>query len=212
MRTKTLWTIALSWILALAGLAQPQEPIRIGVPLALTGPLAVNGEDNRRGALLYFEGGGFQLAGRKVEVKVEDTEGKADVALTKVRKLVESDRVHAIVGIIGSHEAYAIREYIHAHEVPTVITTAGANDLTLARKSPFIFRVGNDNTQENLPLGHYAYTKLVTRGRSCSRRTSPQGGRWPSPSPRASREPEGRWSNSFSPRSGPPTSHPSSAG
>ncbi len=160
MRTKTLSTIALSWALALAGLAQAQEPIRIGVPLSLTGPLAVNGEDNRRGVLLYFEEGGFQLAGRKVEVKVEDTEGKADVALTKIRKLVESDKVHAIVGIVGSHEAYAARDYIHTQGVPTVITTAGAKDLTLARKSPFIFRVANDNTQENLPLGPYVYTKL----------------------------------------------------
>ena len=137
-----------------------QEPVRIGVPLALTGPLAVNGDDNRKGILLYLEEIGFQVAGRKVEVKVEDTEGKPDVGLTKIRKLVESDRVHVIVGVVNSAVAYAIRDYVHGQGVPTIITTAGAKDLTLARKSPFIFRVANDNTQENLPLGHYTYTKL----------------------------------------------------
>ena len=137
-----------------------QEPVRIGVPLALTGPLAVNGDDNRKGILLYLEEIGFQVAGRKVEVKVEDTEGKPDVGLTKIRKLVESDRVHVIVGVVNSAVAYAVRDYVHGQGVPTIITTAGAKDLTLARKSPFIFRVANDNTQENLPLGHYTYTKL----------------------------------------------------
>ncbi len=141
-------------------LAQAQEPIRIGVPLALTGPLSVNGEDNRKGTLLYLEEIGYQVAGRKIEVTVEDTEGKPDVALTKVRKLVERDRVHVLVGIVNSAAAYAVRDYVHNQGVPLIITTAGAKDLTLARKSPAIFRVANDNTQENLPLGHYTVTKL----------------------------------------------------
>lgn len=140
--------------------AKAQEPIRIGVPLALTGPLAPNGEDNRKGTLLYFEEVGSQVAGRKVELIVEDTEGKPDVAITKVRKLVERDKVHALIGIVNSAVAYAIRDYVHTQGMPLVITTAGAKDVTLARKSPFIFRVANDNTQENLPLGHYTYTKL----------------------------------------------------
>lgn len=146
---------------ALSGaLAQAQEPIRIGIPLALTGPLAVNGEDNRKGSLLYLEEIGTQVAGRKIEVTVEDTEGKPDIALTKLRKLVERDRVHVLLGIVNSAAAYAVRDYVHTQGVPLIITTAGAKDLTLARKSPFIFRVANDNTQENLPLGHYTATKL----------------------------------------------------
>ena len=161
MKKKLFFLISvIAWGLAWPALVQAQDPIRIGVPLILTGPLALAGEDNRKGILLYFEEVGFQLAGRKVEVKVEDTEGKADVALTKIRRLVERDKVHAIIGIVGSHEAYAARDYIHNQGIPTMVTTAGAKDLTLARKSPFIFRVANDNTQENLPLGHYAYTKL----------------------------------------------------
>jgi branched-chain amino acid transport system substrate-binding protein len=160
MRKSVVVMLAVALVLTLAAQARAQEPIKIGVPLALTGPLTVNGEDNRRGTLLYFEELGFQLAGRKVEVKVEDTEGKADVALTKVRKLAELDKVHAIVGIIGSHEAYAVRDYLHNSGVPTVITTAAANGVTLARKSPFIFRTAPDNEQEAGPMGYYAATKL----------------------------------------------------
>lgn len=160
---KRIWTV-LPLLFALGALpgpsAQAQEPIRIGVELALTGPLSVNGEDNRKGILLYLEEIGYQVAGRKIEVTVEDGEGKPDVALTKVRKLVERDRVHVLVGIVSSAVGYAIRDYVHNQGVPLVITTAGAKDLTLAKKSPVIFRVANDNTAENLPLGHYTYTKL----------------------------------------------------
>ena len=160
---KRTWT-ALLLLLPLGVLperpAQAQEPIRIGVPLALTGPLAVNGEDTRKGTFLYLEEIGFQVGGRKIEIIVEDTEGKPDVAITKVRKLVERDRVHALIGIVNSAAAYAVRDYVHNQGVPLVITTAGAKDVTLARKSPAIFRVANDNTQENLPLGHYTHTKL----------------------------------------------------
>jgi branched-chain amino acid transport system substrate-binding protein len=159
-RTLAVLLLLLSSIVLCGPPVQAQEPIRIGVPLALTGPLAVNGEDSRKGSFLYLEEIGFQAAGRKIEVIVEDTEGKPDVALTKTRKLVERDRVHALLGYVNSAAAYAVRDYIHNQGIPTVITVAGAKDLTLARKSPVIFRVANDNTQENLPLGHYTYTKL----------------------------------------------------
>ena len=160
---KRLPALPLLLVLAHGLLGAPvraQEPVRIGIPLALTGPLATNGEDNRKGILLYLEEVGNQMAGRKIEVIVEDTEGKPDVAVTKLRKLVERDRVHVLMGLVNSAAAYAVRDYVHTQGVPLIITTAGAKDLTLARKSPAIFRVANDNTQENLPLGHYTYTKL----------------------------------------------------
>src|SRR3972149_8933238 len=147
---KRTWT-ALLLLLPLGVLperpAQAQEPIRIGVPLALTGPLAVNGEDNRKGTFLYLEEIGFQVGGRKIEIIVEDTEGKPDVAITKVRKLVERDRVHALIGIVKSAAAYAVREYVPNQGVPLGITTAGAKDVTLARKGPAIFRVVKASTR-----------------------------------------------------------------
>ena len=55
MRKSIVVMLAVALVLTLAAQARAQEPIKIGVPLALTGPLTVNGEDNRRGTLLYFE-------------------------------------------------------------------------------------------------------------------------------------------------------------
>src|SRR6059036_2071299 len=89
---------------ALVAQAQ-REPIRIGLLNAITGPLAVNSTEINEGIRLYWEDEmSGQVAGRPVRLLVEDDEGKADVGLTKVRKLAESDRVHLILGPVSSAE------------------------------------------------------------------------------------------------------------
>lgn len=146
-----------------AGPARAQSartPIRIGVPVPLTGPLAVNGEDNLRGIRLYFNRIGNRIDGRKVELLVEDTAGNPTMGLNKVQMLVERDKVQVILGVISSAVAYAIRDFVHNNKVPTMITTAGATDLTLSKKSPYIFRTANDNVQEPGVLGYYTAAKL----------------------------------------------------
>src|SRR5262245_15844956 len=80
-----------------------KDPIKIGVLNAITGPLAVNGTEINEGIKLYWEDEmSNQVAGRPVRLIVEDSEGKPDVGLTKVRKLVESDRVNLILGPVSS--------------------------------------------------------------------------------------------------------------
>src|SRR6185503_18623383 len=57
---------------------------------------------------MYLDETGGQIAGRKVEVIVEDTAGNPATAITKMRKLVESDRVHMVVGETFAHIGYAL--------------------------------------------------------------------------------------------------------
>lgn len=140
--------------------AQSGEPIRIGVPLALTGPLAVNGESDLKGIRLYFDEVGNKLAGRKVVLIVADTAGNPTTGLNKVKMLVERDKVNMIIGIVSSAVAYAIRDYVHNNKIPTMITTAGAKDITLSKKSPYVFRTADDTTQEPMALAYYAARKL----------------------------------------------------
>ena len=109
----------------------PREPIKIGLLNALTGPLAVNGSEINEGIHLYWQDEmGNQVTGRAVRLIVEDSEGKPDVGLTKTKKLVESDRVHVILGPVSSAVALAIRDYVHERRIPLIITQATANNLT----------------------------------------------------------------------------------
>src|SRR5207247_10462075 len=92
----------------------PKEPIKIGVLNSITGPLAVNGTEINEGIRLYWEDEmSNQVAGRPVRLIVDDDEAKPDVALTKTKKLVESDKVHVILGPVSSAIALAMREYVH---------------------------------------------------------------------------------------------------
>src|SRR5258706_4451390 len=97
--------LALSLVVALPqALAQSGAPIRIGMTLALTGPIAAPGgiqkvttevfiEDlNRRGGLL----------GRKVELILKDDQSKPDVARTLYEQLVTVDKVDLIMGPYGT--------------------------------------------------------------------------------------------------------------
>src|SRR5215831_18193516 len=108
MRTVTfVFLLATAWVLA-AGDAGAQGPIKIGFISPLSGAIAAAGKDMYSGCELYWQETGWQMSGRKVEVILEDNEGLPATALTKARKLVESDKVHMLAGIIISNVAYAL--------------------------------------------------------------------------------------------------------
>src|SRR5438874_2315099 len=145
---------------ALVAQAQ-REPIRIGLLNAMTGPLAVNGTEINEGIKLYWEDEmSLQVAGRQVRLIVDDDEAKPDVGLTKTKKMVESDRVHLILGPVSSAVAVAIRDYVHERKIPTIITQATANSLTAERASPSIFRSAMSSYQQEAAGGWYVAAKL----------------------------------------------------
>jgi branched-chain amino acid transport system substrate-binding protein len=88
--------------------AQATKPIKIGFLAPLTGGAAQIGRDTVNGFEMYLEEAGQQIAGRKVELIVEDTAGNPGTAITKFRKLVESDRVDMVVGEVFAHIGYAL--------------------------------------------------------------------------------------------------------
>ena len=96
--------LALSLVLVVALLVVPapapaqKGPIKIGLLMPETGPLAANGKDMANGIQLFFEEQGWKLAGREVKLITEDDEGKPPTGLAKARSLVESQGVHVARG------------------------------------------------------------------------------------------------------------------
>ncbi len=141
-----------------------KTPIKIGVLAPLTGPLAALARDIVDGARLYVDEVNGEMVGRKVELIVEDYEFKAAVALTKTKKLVERDRVHAVVGVILSAAAIAMKDYIHAQEVPFIVSGAAvAEPLMMEKPSPYVFRTTFSASQVPTPLAKFTYDKLKAR-------------------------------------------------
>src|SRR5437867_13271593 len=160
MRTpKILLLLAAAAMVAPAG-AAAQGPIKIGFISPLTGAIAAAGKDMYSGCGLYWQESGWQMAGRKVEVILEDNEGNPATALVKLRKLVENDRVHMVAGVILSNVAYALVPYIEAQEVPTVYPINSADDLTQRKRPKWLIRTGFSAGGNMHPFGEYAAKTL----------------------------------------------------
>ena len=137
-----------------------KAPIKIGFLTQMTGGGAAVGKDMSSGFMMYLEEIGQQMGGRKVEVIIEDTQGDPAAALTKLRKLVESDNVHAVAGIFLANEGYALAPKVDEYRIPTVWAVVSADDLTQRKPVKWAVRSGWTSSQPNHPFGEWAHKSL----------------------------------------------------
>ena len=111
----------------LAFAAHAQAPIKIGAFLSVTGPAAFLGDPEQKTLELYVEkinaAGG--VLGRKLQLVAYDSAGDADKARTFVKRLIEEDKVDAIVGGSTTGETMAVIPLVEQAGVP-FISLAGA--------------------------------------------------------------------------------------
>lgn len=137
--TAALTALALS---AAAGCAEEQEPLKIGLLLDYTGSPDVS-VDRQRGlelavAQVNEEGG---VLGKPVEFVMADAPGDMEVALASVRRLIEEEGVHAIVGPNSSAASTRIAQEITGPAgIPTISPSATAPSLTDLDDGDFFFR------------------------------------------------------------------------
>jgi branched-chain amino acid transport system substrate-binding protein len=141
----------------------PDNPIKIGFMVPLSGGSAQNGRDILNGFLLYLDEIGYRAGGRKIQLIVEDDEAVPAVGLTKARKLVERDEVHVMAGALLSSTGYALAPYIESMKIPMIYPVVSADDLTQRRRGTWIVRTGWSGSQPNHAFGEYAYHKLGVR-------------------------------------------------
>ncbi len=143
------------------GLAWAQKgPIKIGFLAPMTGGAAQVGKDMVNGLMMYLDEIGNQIAGRKVEVIVEDTQGQPPVALTKLRKLVESDKVHILAGGLFAHVGYALAPKVDEYQIPMLYPVMAADDLTQRKPPKWVVRNGWTSSQPSHPFGEWVYKTL----------------------------------------------------
>jgi len=77
-------------------------PINLGLIVPETGPLAANGKDMVNALQLFLEQRQNKLAGRPVNLIVEDDAGVPATGLTKARSLIDGNRIHVLVGPLSA--------------------------------------------------------------------------------------------------------------
>jgi branched-chain amino acid transport system substrate-binding protein len=153
-------SLALVASLGLFREAAAQAPIKIGFLAPLSGAIAQAGKDMYSGCELYWEENGWQMAGRKLEVILEDNEGLPATTIAKARKLVESDRVNMLAGVILSNVAYALVPYVESQGIPTIYPINSADDLTQRKRPKWLIRTGFSAGGNMHPFGEYAAKTL----------------------------------------------------
>ena len=144
--------------------AQPQEPLRIGFLTVRTGPLAAGGRQQEEGAALFLKERGATIAGRRIELIIQDTAGNPALAKSKTQELVERHKVAVMIGPLATSEALALDGYIRETKVPLITTTSAATvDLKSHAVNPWVLHAFGTAPQVTYPLGDYAAKTLGYR-------------------------------------------------
>ena len=121
--------------------ARDDGPILVGHYASLTGPEATFGQSTSRGIKLALKeinaAGG--LNGRKIELKEYDTKGEAKEAGTSVTRLINSDKVVAVLGEVASSLSLAGGRVAQQYGVPMI--TPSSTNTTVTAIGPMVSRV-----------------------------------------------------------------------
>ncbi len=136
--------------------AMAQEPIKIGILVALEGAFAAGGADGVRNVELAIQQAGGMAGGRPIETIVAPTDTTPDTTIRQARKLIEQDGVDFIIGPLSGSEGIAMRDYAKTIPDKTVINgISGALETTWVDPAPNFFRFNLDGAQWGSGLGAY---------------------------------------------------------
>lgn len=134
------------------GAAQAADtPIKIGAIYMMSGSAATYGQFAEQGIKLAIDeinnSGG--VMGRPLTVQLEDSEGKAAVAIQAARKLVYQDKADVLMGLDSSGVAQGLIPVVPELEKPFIITHAATPDVTGHLCNAFSYRV-SVNVNQNM--------------------------------------------------------------
>lgn len=162
---KTQMTLAAAALLLGTAMspALVQEKIKLGMIVTLSGPGAALGQQVRDGFALAVKDLGGKMSGRDVEVVVVDDELKPDAAVTKVKGLLERDKVDFVVGPIFSNILQAIHRPVTESKVFLISPNAGPSTFAGKDCNPFFYVTSYQNDQVHEVLGKVAQDRGYKR-------------------------------------------------
>jgi branched-chain amino acid transport system substrate-binding protein len=140
-----------------------QDKIRIGVIVTLSGPAAALGQQVRDGFALAVKDLNGKMSGKDVEVTVVDDELKPDAAVTKVKGLLERDKVDFVVGPVFSNILQAIHKPVLDTNTFLISPNAGPSSYAGKECSKFFYVTSYQNDQVHEILGKVAQDRGYKR-------------------------------------------------
>jgi branched-chain amino acid transport system substrate-binding protein len=152
--------LALAAILAAPAYAQ-SPPIKIGLPVPLTGPYGAEAKDQVRNAELavkeFNDAGG--LNGRMAELLVRDDKLNPAEAATRALELIEKDRVAFIVGSLSAATQLAVNNVTRQRKVLYISISQSDAINEAADFSRYTFHESLNPHMTTQAVGKYAFAK-----------------------------------------------------
>src|SRR6201998_2648582 len=145
--------VALAGAVALAP-AQPQETVKIGLILPMTGGQASTGKQIDNAVKLYMQQNGDIVAGKKIEVILKDDATLPDNTKRLAQELIVNEKVSIIAGFGITPAAFAAAPLATEAKVPEVVMAAGTSIIT--EKSPYIVRTSFTLGQSSTIIADWA--------------------------------------------------------
>src|SRR5882762_5373614 len=149
--------------LGLVSQAAAQDKLKIGILTTLSGPPAALGTQQRNGFQLAIKTLGGKLGGREAEIIVQDDELKPDLAVTKVKAMVERDKVDFVVGPIFSNILIAMMKPVTDGGAILISPNAGTSNFAGKDCNANFFVTSYQNDQNHEVLGKYAQDKGIKK-------------------------------------------------
>lgn len=111
---------------ASTGSAPSGTEIVLGAVFPMTGPIATYGQESVNGMKMALKKVG-DVNGKKIKLIVEDNKGEPVESANAVRKLIDIDKVHAVVGSVASSNTLAGAPIAQKAQVP-LMTPASTNE------------------------------------------------------------------------------------
>ncbi|NLI29745.1 MAG: ABC transporter substrate-binding protein [Nitrospiraceae bacterium] len=139
---------ALMFIVLAAVNGHAQEPVKIGAIFSVTGAASFLGEPEKNTVLMLKEqinkSGGIN--GRPVEIIIEDSKSDESAAVLAAKKLIERDKVIAIIGPSTTGESMAVIPIATKAQVPLISAAAGAGITQPVKDRYWIFKTAQYDT------------------------------------------------------------------
>ncbi len=146
--------LALAAAALLAGAAQAQDTLKIGVILPMTGQQASTGRQIDAAIKLWVAQNGKKVAGKNVEVIVKDDQSLPDQTRRLAQELIVNDKVVAIAGFGITPSAMAVAPLATQSKTPMVVMAAATSSITEA--SPYVVRTSFTLPQAAVSLAEWA--------------------------------------------------------
>jgi len=144
------------------------ETIKVGLIVPLTGNIATFGQSVDKAARMAVdeinEKGG--VLGAKIELIVEDNQGKPDESANIARKFIEQNKVLAIIGPVISSNVLAVAPIAQQSKVP-LITPTGTNP-RITQVGNYIFRACFIDDFQGTVMARFARSGLPKRANTAA--------------------------------------------